>query len=203
MDKRDREISVGMLIKKNREFSTTLEKAFTDIIEEFIAVNMLDSEDDIISIKKDALFIKNKNIKCNEFGNGDVKFIKKNSYTGCLLIPNYEFYYSKDVIDVKGLSDEVLHLHEDGTLAFISTMMQESNNWNELNKFMKEYSSAYKNRQLPFNAYREFTSSSKFRVNLYGNEILMDEIDEDMLECTDIGYNYTKIFLPSLKAIAK
>ena len=82
-------------------------------------------------------------------------------------------------------------------------MMQESNNWVELNQFMKEYSLAYKNRQLPFNAYREFTSSSKFRVNLYGNEIMMDEIDEDMIECTDIGYNYTKIFLPALKAIAK
>ena len=164
---------------------------------------MLEYETDIISIKKDAVFIKNKNIKYNEFGNGAVKFIKKNSYTGCLLIPNYEFYYSKDIIDVKGISDEVLSLHEDGTLAFISTMMQESNNWVELNQFMKEYSLAYKNRQLPFNAYREFTSSSKFRVNLYGNEIMMDEIDEDMIECTDIGYNYTKIFLPALKAIAK
>ena len=203
MEKQDREVSVGLLIIKNREFASALEKAFTDIIEEFITVNMLDAESDIISIKKDAVFIKNKNIKYNVFGNGDVRFIKKNSYTGCLLIPNYEFYYSKDIIDVKGLSDDVLPLHQDGTLAFISTMMQESNNWIELNQFMKEYSSAYKSRQLPFNAYREFTSASNFRVNMYGNELMMDEIDEDMLECTDIGYNYTKIFLPALKAIAK
>jgi hypothetical protein len=203
MDKRDREVSVGMLIKKNREFANALEKAFTDIIEEFITVNMIDSEIDIISIKKDAVFIKNKNIKYNEFGNGDVKFIKKNSYTGCILIPNYEFYYAKDKIDVKGLSDEVLPLHQDGTLAFISTLMQESNNWNELNQFMKEYSYAYKMRELPFNAYREFTSSSKFRVNMFGNELMMDEIDEEMIESTDISYNYIKIFLPTLKAIAK
>lgn len=203
MDKRDREVSVGLLIKKNREFATALEKSFTDIIEEFIASNAIDPDDDIVSIKKDAVFVKNKTIKCNEFGNGSVRFIKKNSYTGCLLIPNYEFYYSKDTIDVKGISDEVLSLHEDGILAFISTLMQESSNWNELNQFMKEYSYAYKTRELPFNSYREFTSASKFRVNLYGNEILMDEIDEEMIEYTDIGYNYTKIFLPALKAIAK
>ena len=194
MDKRDREINVGLLIKKNREFAAALEKSFTDIIEEFLTVNMLNPETDIVSIKKDAVFVKNKNIRHSEFGDGSVRFIKKNSYSGCLLIPRYEFYYSKDNIDVKGLSDDVLQLHSDGTLAFISTMMQESNNWTELNQFMKEYSLAYKHKQLPFNAYREFTSASKFRVNLFGNEVLMDEIDEDMLEDTDIGYNYTKIF---------
>lgn len=203
MEKRDREPAVGMYLKKHRDTSVALEKAFTDIIHEFINTNMLDSEQDIISIKKDSLFVRNKMIHCSEFGNGTVKFIKKNSYSGCLLIPNYEFYYSRDKIDVKGISDDVLHFHEDGTLAFISIMMQESNNWIGLNEYMRDYAMAYKNRQLPFNAYREFTSSSKFRVNLFGNEVLMDDIDEDMIEDTNILFNYSKIYLPALKTIAR
>lgn len=202
MDKKDREPAVGMLSKKNKAFSMALEKAFTDIINEFLDINMIDIDKDVISIKKDSVFVRNKEIKCNEFGNGDVKFINKNSYSGCLLIPNYEFYYSNDKIDVKGISDSVLNLHEDGILAFISVLMQESNNWIELNRYLKEYSSAYKKRLLPFNAYREFTSLSKFRVNLYGSEVMMDEIDEDLIEDTNISYNYLKIFLPALKAIA-
>ncbi len=203
MDKRDREPTVGRISQKNRDFSIALEKAFDDIINEFITMNNLDLESEILSIKKDSVFVRNKMIQCSEFGNGDVRFIKKNSYTGCLLIPNYEFYYSNDKIDVKGVSDDVLRLHDDGTLAFISMLMQESNNWIELNRFMKEYAIAYKTRQLPFNAYREFTSISKFRVNLFGNEVLMDEIDEELLEDTDIRHNYIKVYLPTLKAIAK
>ena len=203
MEKRDREPAVGMLSKKNKEFAIALEKSFTDIINEFISVNNLDPNLDIISIKKDSVFVRNKTVQCSEFGDGAVKFIRKNSYTGCLLLPKYEFYYSRDKIDVKGVSDESLHLHQDGTLAFISTMMQESNNWIELNRFMKEYALAYKTRQLPFNAYREFTSVSKFRVNMFGNEVLMDEIDEEILEDTDISFNYINVYLPALKTIAK
>lgn len=203
MDKHDRELSVGLYLRKHREISIALEKAFTDIIHEFIGINMLDPDQDIISIKKDSLFVRNKVINCSEFGNGTVNFVKKNSYTGCLLIPNYEFYYSREKIDVKGISDDMLRLHEDGTLAFVSIMMQESNNWIGLNEYMRDYAYAYKNRQLPFNAYREFTSSSKFRVNMFGNEVLMDDIDEDLLEDTNILFNYTKIYLPSLKTIAR
>ena len=203
MKKQDREIAVGLYCKKHKDFTVALEKSFTDIVNEFINANNLDPETDIISIKKDALFVRNKRVVNNEFGNGTVRFVKKNSYSGCLLIPQYEFYYSKDHIDVKGISDEVLNLHEDGTLAFISMMMQESNNWIELNQFMKEYAIAYKTRQLPFNAYREFNSSSKFRVNLYGNEVMMDDIDEELIDDTDISFNYVKVYLEALKAIAK
>ena len=202
MDKRKRETAVGLYLRKYKDVSVALEKAFTDIIYEFINANGLDLDQDIVSIKKDSLFVRNKVIKCSEFGN-TVRFIKKNSYSGCLLIPNYEFYYSRDKIDVKGISDDVLHLHDDGTLAFISILMQESNNWIGLNEYMRDYALAYKNRQLPFNAYREFTSSSKFRVNLFGNEVLMDDIDEDLIEDTDIIYNYSKIYIPTLKTIAR
>lgn len=203
LEKRDREPAVGRYLKKNKNISIALEKAFTDIIHEFINANMLDIDQDVISIKKDSLFVRNKVIRYNEFGNGDVKFIKKNSYNGCLLIPNYEFYYSKDKIDVKGISDDVLHLHEDGTLAFISILMQESHSWIGLNEYMRDYAYAYKNRQLPFNAYREFTSSSKFRVNLYGNEVMMDDIDEEFIDDVNIIHNYSKIYLPTLKTIAR
>lgn len=203
MEKRDREPAVGMLSKKNKEFAIALEKSFTDIINEFLIANNLDIDTDVISIKKDSVFVRNKNVQCSEFGNGDVRFIKKNSYIGCLLLPRYEFYYSREKIDVKGVADESLQLHQDGTLAFVSMMMQESNNWIELNRFMKEYAVAYKTKQLPFNAYREFTTVSKFRVNLFGNEVLMDEIDEELLEDTDIGFNYMNIYLPALKTIAK
>ena len=44
MDKKDREVSVGLYLKKNRDVAIALEKAFTDIIHEFLIANNLDIE---------------------------------------------------------------------------------------------------------------------------------------------------------------
>ena len=200
MSKSDREINVGLFLKNNRDVSNALEKSFTDIIYEFINSNELEPSSDIISIKKDAIFVRNKVIHNNIFG--EVEFVKKNTYTGCLLLPKYEFYYSSTNIDVKGISNESLKLHEDGILSFVSLLMKESKNWVDLNVFMKDYAKAYKNRDLTFNSYREFNSNSKFKVNLFNNYVYMDYIDEDLLEDTDISFNYMNIYLPTLKAIA-
>lgn len=202
LDKKDREPAVGKMSRRDKNFSIELERSFTKIIEEFLAINGLDPEKDIISYKKDSVFIRNKPVKQNLIGDC-VQFVNKNLYTGCLLLPKYEFYYSPNKIDVKGVNDESLPLHEYGTLAFIRAVMEDSRNWIELNQFMKDFSAAYKKRLLPFDAYREFTTSSKFRVNLFGNEVLMDAIDEETLEVTDITFNYINVYLETLKVIAK
>ncbi len=203
MNKQHREEAVGRLSKKDKDFSKLLEKSFNNIINEFMEINNLDFDKDIIAIKKDAVFVRNKEIRHNIFGNGAVNFINKNTYSGCLLIPNYEFYYSKDKIDVKGINDNSIHYHQDGVLSLISLLMQNGHNWIELNQLLKDYAQVYKQRQLPFNAYREFNSLSKFRVNLYGEEILMDDIDEDLIEDVNISFNYLKIYLPILKILIK
>lgn len=204
LKKSEREPKVGLYLRKHPEVGKALEESFTKIIKEFIIVNDLDENQEIVSIKKDSVFVRNKIIRQSEFGkNSEVKFLKKNSYTGCIIIPNYEFYYSRDKVDVKGISDSSLPLHNDGTLAFISLLMQESKNWIGLNEYMRDYAYAYKHKELPFNAYREFNSNSKFRVNLFGHEVLMDDIDEELLEDTDISFNYSKVYLPIMKIIAK
>lgn len=204
LKKSEREPKVGLYLRKYPEVGRALEEGFTKIIKEFIIVNDLDETQEIVSIKKDSVFVRNKTVRQNEFGkNSEVKFLKKNSYTGCIIIPNYEFYYSRDKVDVKGISDSSLSLHNDGTLAFISVLMQESKNWIGLNEYMRDYAYAYKNRELPFNAYREFNSNSKFRVNLFGHEVMMDDIDEELLDDINISFNYSKVYLPIMKIIAK
>lgn len=202
MPKEKREVAVGKLSRKDKAFSNNLEKAFTSIMEEFISANKINIETDVIAFKKDSIFVRNRYIKKSSFDD-TVHFIKKNTYTGCLLLPRYEFYYSDNKIDVKGVNDSKLHLHIDGMLSLVNSVMQESRNWIELNKFMKEYSEAYKNKLLPFNAYREFVTNSQFRVMLYGNEVMMDDIDEDLINYTDITFNYIHVYLEILKAICK
>lgn len=201
MPRDEREVTVGKLMRKSREFSEKLEKSFTDIIEEFIAANNLDREVDIISIKKDAVFIRNRSVKKTRFGDS-VLFRPKGEYGGFIPIPGLEFYWKNGGgFDVKGISDELLPLHADGVLDLMESIFRESNKTLDLWRYMKEYASFYKTRQLPFAAYRQFDNSSKFLVHMLGQDVQMDMINESVLEYVDISYNYLNIYLECLKLI--
>ena len=161
MAKSQREIAVGKLMRKDKEFSKNLEESFNKIIQEFMDANEL-SWDDIVSVKKDAVFVKNHKITHSEFG--AVHFIPKNQYKHVLLLPKYEIYISDSVTDVKGIPNDKLPLHEDGMLDFIRTTMESASEMNHLQSFFKEYVTAYKRKELEFDAYREFNSDSFFRI---------------------------------------
>ena len=199
MKKDPREVYVGKICRKNPEFASRLEQAFTDMVEFFIAQNDLDRDKDVISIKKDAVFVRNRPIRNNEFG--PVLFRPKGNYSGFLKLPKYEFYWNPESLDVKGLDDGLLPLHQEGVLQLVRDVFYESKNWTELNRYLKEYAKFYKERELPFDAYREFNDNSKFTVNLGGNVLQMDMIDELMLKRVDISYNYINIYLEILKII--
>ena len=196
MAKSQREIAVGKLMRKDKEFSRNLEESFNKIIQEFMDTNEL-SWDDIVSVKKDAVFVKNHKIAHSEFG--AVHFIPKNQYKHVLLLPKYEIYISDSVTDVKGIPNEKLSLHEDGMLDFIRTTMDSASEMSHLQSFFKEYVTAYKRKELEFDAYREFNSDSFFRI---GGEFPMmtDAMIEDDMEFLDISYNYINVIIPTIQA---
>lgn len=202
MDRDEREITVGKLMRKSPEFSRGLEKAFTDIVEEFISVNGLDRDNDIISIKKDAVFVRNRHVKQTRFGES-VQFRPKGEYGGFIQIPGFEFYWKTGDrgFDVKGISDDLLPLHKEGVLDLMRSIFKESNSTLDLWRFLKEYASCYKRKDLPFAAYRQFDNSSKFLVHMMNQDILMDNINEGMLEYLDISFNYLNVYLECLKVV--
>ena len=196
MSKSQREISVGKLMKKDKEFAKALEESFNKIIQEFMDTNNL-TWDDIVSVKKDAVFVKNHKITHSDFG--AVHFIAKNQYQHVLLLPKYEIYLSQSKIDVKGIPDEKLPLHEDGMIDFIRSSMEIASEYNKLQSFFKEYVTAYKRKELDFDAYREFNSDSLFRI---GGEfpMLSDSMIEDDIDVLDISYNYINVIIPTIQA---
>ncbi len=197
LPKGKREVAVGKLMRKDKEFAKALESSFNTIVEEFLKSNAL-TMDDIVSIKKDAVFVKNHSIKQSVFGS--VEFIPKNQYKHVLLLPKYEFYLSDTTTDVKGIDDAKLELHQDGMIYFVRSVLYEASNWERMNQFLKEYLKSYKEKLLDFNAYREFTSDSIFRLYQHGYEVQMDEINEDDMDSLDISYNFMNIILPTLRA---
>ena len=196
MKKSQREISVGKLMRKDKEFAKKLEESFNMIIQEFMDTNQL-TWDDIVSVKKDAVFVKNHKITHSDFG--AVHFIAKNQYQHVLLLPKYEIYLSQSKIDVKGIPDEKLPLHEDGMIDFIRSSMEIASEYNKLQSFFKEYVTAYKRKELDFDAYREFNSDSLFRI---GGEfpMLSDSMIEDDMDVLDIAYNYINVIIPTIQA---
>ncbi len=198
LPKQKREEAVGRLHLKRKGFGKSLEQGFNNIVEEFMTANGL-TMDDIVSIKKDAVFVKNHAIKQSKFGDC-VEFRPKGHYRHVLLLPRYEVYLSDTVTDVKGISDDKLALHIDGMLSFIREVMYSAHDWTRMNKFLKEFVNAYKKKELEFPMYREFTSDAIYRLHSMGHELLLDEIDEDDIPDLDIGFNYEHVVIPTIQA---
>lgn len=194
MSKSEREVAVGKLMRKDKEFAKRLEESFNEIIDEFFKANQLDW-DDIVSVKKDAVFVKNHYVPNTDFG--PVRFIPKNTYKHVLLLPKYEIYLASDHIDVKGLPDSVLELHQDGMLYFIKELFS-TTSYFETEEYFAEFVRAYKLKELEFDYYREFNSDSMFRI---GGEypMLTEAMIEDDIEYLDISYNYINVVIPTIQ----
>ena len=211
LPKSECDIKIGKMQIKDREFSKSLEQKFTDVMKEFMEVNNIDEDFDVLSIKKDACFIINKKVHVSEFGKY-IKFVPKNTYHAYVYVKPYEMYFKRDgEIDIKGLvgdkttRNNLIELHKDGILNFIEYVIQlaETTNMdsNKMNTFLHEFVDMYKKRELDFDYYREFNVESRFRYQVAGSEIMADYIDESMLEKTNIEYNYKTIVLPLINLL--
>lgn len=188
--------TVGKMILKNKEFGKNLEESFSNIVKEFIKSNQLDASD-IIAIRKDAIFVRNRTIKVARFG--PVEFVHKNKYHARILLPRYEFLCADNHTDVKGIADAVLPKHQDGMLAFIEEFVSESKSYIELQRFLKQYCVDYKSLNLFCDAYRQFDSESKFHVLIGSHLVEMDSISEAYLPKLNIEYNYINVVLEAIK----
>jgi len=210
LSKLDCDIAVGKMQIKNKDFSKKLEQAFTDVMNHFLDMNHIDRDVEVISIKKDACFVLNKDITVSSFGK-HLKFIPKNQYHAYIYLTPLEFYFKKDDIDVKGLlsdkkeRDRVLRFHKHGILNFLEFVVDLAEKTNqdqiEMTRFFHEFVSLYKNRELEFDYYREFNTISKFRYQFAGAEVLTENIDDSMLDKINIEYNYTHIILPLINLL--
>ena len=203
MKKQDRVIAVGNMMKDS-EFSKKLEAGFNQVVNEFMELNGLNKDDDVLRIMRDAVYVINNPIKYDTIREY-CHFIPKNEYIGYFFLSPYEFFISQHGIDVKGIDDEKLKSHENGTLRVIRDVYDACVEYNmdqvKINAFMKGVVDAYIHRDLEFDAYREFNNESNFRINMYGHEVLSDAITERDLSDVDISFNYLKIIIPLIKLL--
>jgi hypothetical protein len=157
----DRHIKVGMYQKEDKEFSKALMDKFAEIRTIFIAENNL-TDNDIISVKKDAIFTIG---ECKKLKFGSIIFNPKNRYSSYVRFPeinNLEIYYSNDGVDIKGMSDESVNRHRLYMLGFIIKMIQmlESKN-SRIRKYLMNFIQDYKFGNLEDGYYLEFNNKSR------------------------------------------
>lgn len=198
--------SIGKIGQKDSNFARSLEEKFNDVVNIFIENNNLDIEYDIISIKRDAVFVINRKISKPTIGDF-IRFVPKNVYHAYIYLKPYEFYIkANEEMDIKNLCrdinkrNEIIELHRNGILNFLNeavNLCERTNmNRNQISKFCANFVKLYKNKQLDFDYYREFNIESMFKYVYGGNAMMLDNIDGSLIDNIDIQYNYINIILP-------
>lgn len=192
-DKFIREKRIGLMIRKEPKIYKEIQAGIIEAKKELLTVNNIDIED-VVSIKNDAIFIMNNKPNITKFRLMDFKL--KNIYTIYIKINRYEFYYyynsfnQEEKLDVKGISDDKLVIHEkyfmDFLLALFNTLQVEG--IIEAVNMIQNFTDAYINRRLDINYYRKFNSESNFDL-LYDDNLWSSNTISDV-QIIDIRYNY-------------
>lgn len=199
LPKNKRKVVIGLIIRKDKEFSKALTEGFMKARQMFFEANDL-QEEDILSIKKDAIFT----LKyCHHTVFDNIEFAIKNYYSSYFYINKMEFYYNpKTGIDVKGFT-KLKHLHEDYMLDFIGyyAKLLETGKRENVIKFLKEFIGYYKRKELDIGYYREMNVHSMYKTNItvFSDTVYVEELlDYDII---DISYNYKHYIVPLMQIL--
>lgn len=200
-DKQSRHIAVGKLLAKDKKLSKNLMDSFIEARRLFFESNNL-QEENILSIKKDAIFVVNTNIKNTTFGDY-INFRPKNKYSSYIYLNGKEFLYSiwDDRIDVKGLSN-IEHPLVDSIKYFLN--INEKLTKQVLFRELKKFRSNYLQKELDLDIYRELNNkyfenemySFKLKNIFKQFDMRVDTVSDDLVEYIDISYNYINYIVP-------
>jgi hypothetical protein len=197
MEKHERNVWIGKRILKYPKISEEIINTLAQVRSDFVVMNRI-REEDILSIKKDAIFL----IKATpEFLKvGDFEFRPKAAYSSYLYVNQKEFYYSSgnDTMDIKGVPEEAKAQQEKFLLRDIRKVlsMGEKLTSDQMFTFLKQYRSKYLGRQLEPGTYRDL-ESGMFSVDGYA----MDSVSQETMSGLDISQNYIKYLVPLFRAL--
>ena len=196
--KQERVVRVGLMMRENKEINKAVNDGFIEAKRLLFDANRI-QEQEVQAIRNDAVYIINRKLQYTQFG--PITFMEKNVYNEYFKIAKKDYYYFYDPItqlerlEVKGINDAVLPLHEKYMLDFIKAIM-----WSVQNEPIEEaigmiqaFDEKYKNFELDSGYYRRFDSESKFqtrRMSKYNTFKLDYLLNEEEKVYLDISYNH-------------
>lgn len=217
LPKQRRAIEVGWL-QKDKTIAKALSNGFTTYRQKFFEANDIEDHE-VLTIKKDAVYLINKIPQVCKFDN--VEFIMKNHYTSFYSYNHFEFYYyyekanNIELLDIKGIADEQLILHNAYLLDFLKFIFNEAQT-QSIDTVIKEFSeflNMYVSKELELGYYRELNPMSQFRllgtkITSFMADYLQNDFDRSFI---DIQFNenllktllayYSQIFMSQQKRI--
>ena len=197
MDKEPRNKEIGM-IQKDKVFAKSLSEGFKEARRMFFEANGLEDYD-ILSIKKDAIFVVKK--RCDNNIIGHLQFRVKNEYLGYMYLNRKEFYYknSSNPIDVKGLGLDVEYYHGEYMLDFLHDIFSLAIYAPRVSliKYLTDFISDYRNNKLAYGYYRHLDESNFYEVIDEESGILkIKDVDDSVDVKLNITYNYFNYLVP-------
>lgn len=196
-DRMVRQTAVGNMIRDNKEVAKVLKRGILDAKRHLFEANQIEDWE-VLSIKNDAVFVVGKQLLHTQFGDY-YKFAEKNVYTIFLKLEELEVYYYDQFIngelftsiDVKGINDEMLPLHQNGMIDLICEIcykLQREKIEDTLSYISKIYDD-YINLRLPVDYYRNFDYKSKYMFTAKFSAFFMDTLPQEYLPYIDINRN--------------
>lgn len=197
MSKEARNKQIGIYQRDDSVFKEALSEGFVNIRKEFFDLNEIE-DDDILSIKKDAIFTLDRRMRHTKIGN--VTFKRKHSYTSYLYLDKKEIYVNTlmNTVEIKGLTD--CSEHEGYMFDFFKrfcAINENSPNQDIAIDFILEFIQKYRNKELPNGYYRRLSKDNNF--------VVYDELNDEWIEVNDIevneydvdiSYNYINYLIP-------
>ena len=213
LSKDERNRRVGLLQRDDKQFAAQLEAGFNNAVERFCTLNNLDTEVDVLAIRRDAVFVVNKPVTICDISES-IRFRPKKSYHAYLQIgPRWEFYFHKDgTVDIKNFVQEkndttgCLAKLEAGPISMLREFVDvcESTNMDKrkVYQWIRDFARLYKERKLDPEYYREFSRDATFRLDIWGEMTFSDIITDDLIEENlMIDFNYINLIIPLIRLV--
>lgn len=192
-DKKKREVEIGLLIKRDSRVYEIISSGIINAKKLLFESNNI-QDNEVLTIKNDAVFIISKELVNTVFGNYEFKC--KNLYNTYLRILDLEIYYrdslnSDDIFfDIKGISDDKLYLHT-AMVSLISEVCYRVQRYDKSDniRFIMNIYENFLHRRLPIEYYRNLDSFSKYTIINNIGIYSLDNISNDMINIISIDRN--------------
>lgn len=204
LPKKERQVIIGKMQKIDPKLKKVIARGIIQAKHDLFRANGI-QDSEVLSIKNDALFIAGRKLKHTKFG--EVEFRPKNTFAFYIKIEGIEFYYDSknDSVAVKGINDAIVEHsdHQEGMIRFFAKVMRFMvyDHKDALRKYLIEFSDDYKNKRLPIQYYREFSSDNIYRTDMEISEysfnlVSAGDADKEMINGV---FNYMKFVLPLIQ----
>jgi len=204
LPKHDREVAVGNMIRIDKSIQKTISREITHAKMELFRVNGV-QDNEILSIKNDAVFIIGRRLRYTKFG--EMEFKAKHTYALYLNIEKTEFYYDQRAhsVTIKGIDDKVVEHpdHQEGMITFLANVMRllVFDRRDALRRYLIEFSNDYKEKKLPVQFYRELNRDNIYRTDmeLSGYTFNLEQAYDRDKDIINGVYNYKRFVLPLIQ----